>query len=118
MPAFIFCRLNTWMRFSLRVMDTLGWSILARAAIRQTAPIRAIPFGRARLLARVSKTKLSLSCVRGSCALWEIGSRYYSSADAVNDGSAAFEVSLSSAGVTTNGEYYIPRLCSGDKRSI
>lgn len=61
-PAFIFCRLNTWMRFSLRVMDTLGWSILARAAIRQTAPIRAIPFGRARLLARVSKAKLSLSC--------------------------------------------------------
>lgn len=43
-------------------------------------------------------------------ALREIGSRYYSSADVVNDGSAAFEVSLSSAGVTTNGEYYIPRL--------
>ena len=32
-------------------------------------------------------------------ALWEIDSRYYSSADVVNDGSAAFEVSLSSAGV-------------------
>lgn len=47
-------------------------------------------------------------------ALWEIGSRYYSSADVVNDGSAAFEVSLSSAGVTTNGEYYIPRLYSGE----
>lgn len=43
-------------------------------------------------------------------ALWEIGSRYYSGVDAVNDGSAAFEISLSSAGVTTNGEYYIPRL--------
>lgn len=43
-------------------------------------------------------------------ALCEIGSRYYSSADVVNDGSAAFEVSLSSAGVTTNGEYCIPRL--------
>lgn len=47
-------------------------------------------------------------------ALWEIDSRYYSSADVVNDGSAAFEVSLSSAGVTTNGEYYIPRLYSGE----
>lgn len=47
-------------------------------------------------------------------ALCEIGSRYYSSADVVNDGSAAFEVSLSSAGVTTNGEYYIPRLYSGE----
>lgn len=43
-------------------------------------------------------------------ALWGIGSRYYLSADVVNDGSAAFEVSLSSAGVTTNGEYCIPRL--------
>lgn len=47
-------------------------------------------------------------------ALCEIGSRYYSSADVVNDGSAAFEVSLSSAGVTTNGEYCIPRLYSGE----
>lgn len=26
-PAFIFCRLNTWMRFLSRAMDTLGWSI-------------------------------------------------------------------------------------------
>ena len=31
-------------------------------AIRQTAPIRAIPFGRTRLLAMVSKIKLPLSC--------------------------------------------------------
>lgn len=27
MPAFIFCRLNTWMRFLSRAMGTLEWSI-------------------------------------------------------------------------------------------